>query len=164
MWRHGSHLERRVAVSCRDPRRQGRCRALGHRPAGRRGGLPDDSDAAQRWITSRNAPIRPNLLADPPRVARLELVRHQLQHGRGAMLEAAAVRRLGVGLLVIIRGRALSAMRFRFPNASLAVVLGKRLPAKSSILWSGRRDSNTRPSAPKADALPGCATPRCLDI
>ena len=26
--------------------------------------------------------------------------------------------------------------------------------------WSGRRDSNTRPSAPKADALPGCATPR----
>jgi hypothetical protein len=26
--------------------------------------------------------------------------------------------------------------------------------------WSGRRDSNSRPSAPKADALPGCATPR----
>src|ERR1700743_2125469 len=26
--------------------------------------------------------------------------------------------------------------------------------------WSGRRDSNTRPSAPKADALPDCATPR----
>ncbi len=26
--------------------------------------------------------------------------------------------------------------------------------------WSGRRDSNPRPSAPKADALPGCATPR----
>gem|GEM_PF-5725900 len=28
--------------------------------------------------------------------------------------------------------------------------------------WSGRRDSNSRPSAPKADALPGCATPRRL--
>ena len=26
--------------------------------------------------------------------------------------------------------------------------------------WSGRRDSNTRPSGPKPDALPGCATPR----
>ena len=26
--------------------------------------------------------------------------------------------------------------------------------------WSGRLDSNQRPSAPKADALPSCATPR----
>ena len=26
--------------------------------------------------------------------------------------------------------------------------------------WSGRRDSNSRPSVPKTDALPGCATPR----
>ncbi|CAN0573316.1 unnamed protein product, partial [Laminaria digitata] len=25
---------------------------------------------------------------------------------------------------------------------------------------SGRRDSNPRPSGPKPDALPGCATPR----
>ena len=31
---------------------------------------------------------------------------------------------------------------------------------RSGFFWSGRRDSNTRPSAPKADALPGCATPR----
>ena len=29
--------------------------------------------------------------------------------------------------------------------------------------WSGRRDSNPRPSAPKADALPGYATPRFSD-
>ena len=28
--------------------------------------------------------------------------------------------------------------------------------------WSGRQDSNLRPSAPKADALPDCATPRCI--
>jgi hypothetical protein len=28
--------------------------------------------------------------------------------------------------------------------------------------WSGQRDSNPRPSAPKADALPGCAMPRHL--
>ncbi len=30
----------------------------------------------------------------------------------------------------------------------------------NNLRWSGRRDSNPRPSAPKADALPGCATPR----
>ena len=30
--------------------------------------------------------------------------------------------------------------------------------------WSGREDLNLRPSAPKADALPGCATPRLVDI
>ena len=27
-------------------------------------------------------------------------------------------------------------------------------------LWSGRHDSNMRPSVPKTDALPNCATPR----
>jgi hypothetical protein len=27
--------------------------------------------------------------------------------------------------------------------------------------WSGQADSNRRPSAPKADALPDCAMPRC---
>ena len=27
-------------------------------------------------------------------------------------------------------------------------------------IWSGQRDLNPRPSAPKADALPGCAMPR----
>ena len=33
--------------------------------------------------------------------------------------------------------------------------------ARSACLdWSGQRDSNSRPSAPKADALPGCAMPR----
>src|SRR5579885_1117956 len=30
--------------------------------------------------------------------------------------------------------------------------------------WSGRRDLNPRPSAPKADALPDCATPRLFLI
>src|SRR6266542_3094873 len=29
-----------------------------------------------------------------------------------------------------------------------------------AVKWSGRRDSNPRPSGPKPDALPGCATPR----
>ena len=30
--------------------------------------------------------------------------------------------------------------------------------------WSGWRDSNSRPTAPKAVALPGCATPRNLPV
>ena len=35
-----------------------------------------------------------------------------------------------------------------------------RCKPKIRLYWSGRWDSNSRPSAPKADALPGCATPR----
>ena len=31
---------------------------------------------------------------------------------------------------------------------------------ESATVWSGRGDSNARPPAPKAGALPGCATPR----
>ena len=30
--------------------------------------------------------------------------------------------------------------------------------------WSGREDLNLRPPAPKAGALPGCATPRLIEI
>ena len=39
---------------------------------------------------------------------------------------------------------------------------GFRLPAADRPLnfWSGRDDLNVRPPAPKAGALPGCATPR----
>ena len=33
-------------------------------------------------------------------------------------------------------------------------------PPKGEKLWSGRGDLNPRPPAPKAGALPGCATPR----
>ena len=33
-------------------------------------------------------------------------------------------------------------------------------PPLSHSIWSGMLDSNQRPSAPKADALPDCANPR----
>jgi hypothetical protein len=33
-------------------------------------------------------------------------------------------------------------------------------PSELLARWSGRLDSNQRPPAPKAGALPGCATPR----
>src|SRR5215467_10123640 len=33
-------------------------------------------------------------------------------------------------------------------------------PTEKFIGWSGRRDSNSRPPAPHAGTLPGCATPR----
>src|ERR1019366_5579389 len=42
-------------------------------------------------------------------------------------------------------------------NTSIVWIIDKEI-------WSGRRDSNPRPSAPKADALPGCATPRHSSI
>ena len=38
--------------------------------------------------------------------------------------------------------------------------VGEERTVSEGVDWSGRLDSNQRPSAPKADALPGCATPR----
>src|SRR5688572_13309550 len=42
-------------------------------------------------------------------------------------------------------------------GAAMAPVLAQKLHSEK---WSGRLDSNQRPPAPKAGALPGCATPR----
>src|SRR5258705_9803444 len=39
-----------------------------------------------------------------------------------------------------------------------------RMAGNQSENWSGREDSNLRPPAPKAGALPGCATPRKTTI
>src|SRR5881628_303406 len=36
----------------------------------------------------------------------------------------------------------------------------RTIPTTHCICWSGRRDSNSRPPAPHAGTLPGCATPR----
>lgn len=36
--------------------------------------------------------------------------------------------------------------------------------ASSDGIWSGREDSNLRPTVPKTVALPGCATPRTSDL
>src|SRR6185503_10193410 len=38
-----------------------------------------------------------------------------------------------------------------------------RRAARASEVWSGREDLNLRHPAPKAGALPGCATPRRLN-
>jgi hypothetical protein len=48
-------------------------------------------------------------------------------------------------------------LRFTIPKVSEAVRSRKR------ARWSGRGDLNSRPPAPKAGALPGCATPRHED-
>ena len=37
-------------------------------------------------------------------------------------------------------------------------------PSELLARWSGRLDSNQRPPAPKAGALPGCATPRQIQF
>src|SRR5690349_19196319 len=41
-----------------------------------------------------------------------------------------------------------------------AIMIGLVNAIKCSAPWSGQQDSNLRPSAPKADALPDCAMPR----
>jgi hypothetical protein len=49
------------------------------------------------------------------------------------------------------------AMKLRAP---MAVIFPDQATPKNIVKWSGRRDSNPRPSDPQSDALPGCATPR----
>lgn len=51
------------------------------------------------------------------------------------------------------------------PEPTHNAILRRRLPLETLLLrrWSGWRDLNPRPSAPKADALPSCATPRRCD-
>ena len=39
---------------------------------------------------------------------------------------------------------------------------GFQFPESLVLNWSGWRDSNSRPLAPHASALPGCATSRCI--
>ena len=46
----------------------------------------------------------------------------------------------------------------------LGTFLGTSLEGQSVKSQSGRQDSNLRPSAPKAPALPSCATPRSFVI
>ena len=50
----------------------------------------------------------------------------------------------------------------RIPKQKLSAHRSRVLNPQSAITinWSGREDSNLRLSAPKADTLPGCATPR----
>ena len=43
---------------------------------------------------------------------------------------------------------------------ALVSVRMRRRPAARRMFWSGRGDLNSRPPAPKAGALPGCATSR----
>src|SRR5215217_1016650 len=45
-------------------------------------------------------------------------------------------------------------------NCSIQLSYGQRGTARCGTDWSGRRDSNSRPTGPKPVALPGCATPR----
>ncbi len=48
-----------------------------------------------------------------------------------------------------------------YPTELRALESVRSVPeARRAGIWSGWRDSNPRHSAPKADALPGCATPR----
>ena len=46
----------------------------------------------------------------------------------------------------------------------IAVFAGIYILAFFIYEWSGRQDLNLRPSGPKPDALPGCATPRVISF
>ncbi len=60
---------------------------------------------------------------------------------------------------VLLRSKKLRRTSFAFGYGSSLASLAKPAVAKGEG-WSGRRDSNSRPPAPKAGALPDCATPR----
>ena len=57
-----------------------------------------------------------------------------------------------------IRGGILSS--FVVGLTSFDVTHNCQFPVLFSLIWSGREDLNLRPPAPKAGALPDCATPR----
>src|SRR5205085_4224010 len=49
-------------------------------------------------------------------------------------------------------------------NATDSGTLTRKSVAFLHICWSGREDLNLRPSEPHSDALPSCATPRCVPV
>src|SRR4029077_2550597 len=46
------------------------------------------------------------------------------------------------------------------PSLGSSAEMSETVHLKKRRKWSGRRDLNSGPPAPKAGALPGCATPR----
>ena len=54
--------------------------------------------------------------------------------------------------------------RFWTPSGLHRPEWGRSRVCKSMNKWSGRRDSNSRPLAPQASALPGCATARTFPV
>lgn len=51
---------------------------------------------------------------------------------------------------------------YSLENCRSAIELYPQSHFSNRIFWSGRRDSNSRPPAPKAGTLANCATPRDL--
>ena len=54
--------------------------------------------------------------------------------------------------------------RFKSSVARKDSVLAPTLKFFEEVNWSGREDLNLRPLAPHASALPGCATPRLIQL
>ncbi len=100
-----------------------------------------------------------------PMIARRVLLEH---HDRQAA-ERAAASELWTEHDLVFPTSVGTPMEPRSLNRHFA---GVRLRAGSGVprsltpplTWSGWRDSNPRPLAPKASALPSCATPRCTDV
>ncbi len=67
--------------------------------------------------------------------------------------------------VLILAPLGVQALRLRRRSASFEschhrIKKGQSIRIGPSLFWSGREDSNLRPLAPHASALPGCATPR----
>ena len=59
----------------------------------------------------------------------------------------------------------MSEIKLEFSNKDQAINYAKKNNIDFiNFKWSGRQDLNLRPSGPKPDALPGCATPRLISF
>ena len=129
-------------------------------PAARRGGLAARADLPSPQATSENRNGEPfcNSL-DPSRKNRAAPVRRSAPEnacqakGRAAAPDLSAVE--GAPHRVSNRGNLPPRLRVEF--FGLWEIWAK-IPRNRK--WSGRRDLNSGPFAPQANALPGCATPR----
>ena len=102
--------------------------------------------------------VQPNRLTQAPSCGReraTAYVFHDLHHWHASQL-------LGVGKPPVVVAERLGPPRPSTPTGRHPPRRGDRrlLWPSTSCMWSGRGDLNPRPPAPKAGALPGCATPR----
>ena len=93
-----------------------------------------------------------------PGLYQLSYIHHNL--ARPAGFEPATYGLEGRCSIQLSYGRKIVTASYQRPSWPQTLLFLHHFATKSVKKWSGWRDSNSRPSAPKADALPSCATPR----
>ena len=119
-----------------------------------RGRAPLVQRRQQRWPVQT---LEPPLRATAARLAESAELREI-----AGFQDASSSLRLHPSLRVTATARQIANRNHKFDRHKEKQPRDRSLQAVdfSSYLWSGRRDSNSRPLAPHASALPGCATPR----